>query len=358
VREPLHRRLGHAVRQGDSGAAPAGSRGAPGDGAGPAGEVDMLVAALDRAWNRWEFRVNNGLQVLNFFLLAAAILVAAYVSALSSHLNAVAAAIAVFGAAASGVAYVVGRRQSQVAALAVEPMRDIQERLAQSLSIDSLRMIGRYQRIGRSPFPGTRSVAQSIPGGPRVRQSLRQSTLYSRGEQAAQGCQPPHETCICGAVDRVAKLDRALPRRVVNAHLDGNRPNPDEPPAAKAIMSSESSAQLVLGSSRNVPGADGSLCETHVSHDEQAITAVMLCCEMLGACQLRRAGRVGLARCVCPAGVARPPSRADGRMTYREARSGPRRGRAAAARLPGNCGGHGRPRGTGGQGTAGRGSPR
>jgi len=108
-------------------------------------DAELLTAALDHAWRWWEFRINNGLQVLNFFLLASSIMVAAYVSALSSHLYNVAGAIALAGAAVSAAAYFTGKRQNDVAELAVAPLREIQDRLAGTLSIDSLRMVDRYQ---------------------------------------------------------------------------------------------------------------------------------------------------------------------------------------------------------------------
>ena len=103
-------------------------------------DVDLLKAALDHAvrWN--EFHLTSGLQVINFFLLSAAVLAAAYVSALNGHLYTVAGTIAVVGAAASGGAYMIGMRQSFIARLAREPMIEIQDRFARSLNIDSFRM--------------------------------------------------------------------------------------------------------------------------------------------------------------------------------------------------------------------------
>lgn len=108
-------------------------------------DVELLAMALDHAWRWWEFRINNGLQVLNFFLLASSIMVAAYVSALSSHLYIVAGAIALLGAGVSAASYVTGKRQSDVAGLAVAPLRDVQDKLADALDIDSLRMVDRYR---------------------------------------------------------------------------------------------------------------------------------------------------------------------------------------------------------------------
>jgi hypothetical protein len=104
---------------------------------------DALKMALDHAarWN--EFHITNGLQVVNFFLVSAAVLAAAYVSALNGHLHLIAGMVALVGAGASGAAFLIGRRQSSIARLAWEPLKEIQNRIAVSLNIDSFRMAER-----------------------------------------------------------------------------------------------------------------------------------------------------------------------------------------------------------------------
>lgn len=104
---------------------------------------ELLKMALDHVarWN--EFHVTNGLQVINFFLVTVAVLAAAYVSALKGNLDLIAGVIALVGAAASGAAYLVGRRQRSIAGLAWEPLKEIQHRIAEGLNIDSLRMAER-----------------------------------------------------------------------------------------------------------------------------------------------------------------------------------------------------------------------
>jgi hypothetical protein len=104
---------------------------------------DLLKMALDHVarWN--EFHVTSGLQVINFFLVSAAVLGAAYVSALNGHLHLIAGVIALVGAGASGAAYLIARRQGSIARLAWEPLKEIQHRIAGSLNIDSLRMAER-----------------------------------------------------------------------------------------------------------------------------------------------------------------------------------------------------------------------
>jgi hypothetical protein len=87
--------------------------------------------------------MSNGLQVLNYFLVASAIMATAYVSALNGKRYAVAGAIAAIGLVISCAAYVAGRQQRDMAFLAIEPYREIQARLALSLGIESLRMVER-----------------------------------------------------------------------------------------------------------------------------------------------------------------------------------------------------------------------
>ena len=103
-------------------------------------DVDLLKAALDHVvrWN--EFHVTSGLQVINFFLLAGSVLAAAYVSALNGNLHAIAGVIALVGGAAAVGTYLIGRRQSEIAQLAEEPLKELQDRIAESLAIESLRM--------------------------------------------------------------------------------------------------------------------------------------------------------------------------------------------------------------------------
>lgn len=71
-------------------------------------DVALLTTALDHVTRWHEFRTSSGLQVLNFFLLAIAVLSTAYVSAINGHLYAIAAAIAM--SVVTCGAYLVGRR--------------------------------------------------------------------------------------------------------------------------------------------------------------------------------------------------------------------------------------------------------
>jgi hypothetical protein len=102
-----------------------------------------LALALDHAWRWFELRVSHGMQMLNFGIVAFALLSAAYVSALTGGLHGIACAVALLAAAVATTVYLTARRQRQIGWVAAEPIREIQRRLAADLGIDSLLLLDR-----------------------------------------------------------------------------------------------------------------------------------------------------------------------------------------------------------------------
>ncbi len=125
-------------------------------------DIALLTVALDHATGWYQFRTSNGLQVLNFLLVATAVLSAAYVSAINGGLHVVAGAIALVGLAVSGGAYLVGRRQRDDARLAETPIMEIQNRLAADLNIDSLRMAQRSVEDRKIWWHSAKTIAHII----------------------------------------------------------------------------------------------------------------------------------------------------------------------------------------------------
>lgn len=111
----------------------------------PADHKSLLVTALDHAWRWYDFRYSQAAHVLNFFTLGATVLTAAYVSAMNAGHYGIATAIALLGGFATTVTYVLGTRLTSIARLAQEPLRRIEDELAESLDIDSLRLVERRQ---------------------------------------------------------------------------------------------------------------------------------------------------------------------------------------------------------------------
>jgi hypothetical protein len=123
---------------------------------------ELLGIALDHVTRLYDSRTGNGLQVLNYFLVAVAVLSAAYVSALNGKLHAVGCAIGLAGVPLSIVAYLVGRRQRDVARLAEIPMKEIQAILADSLDIGSLRMTEHADEQRKSWWRSSTHMANAI----------------------------------------------------------------------------------------------------------------------------------------------------------------------------------------------------
>jgi hypothetical protein len=107
-----------------------------------ADDTALLIAALNHAWDWYDARINRGLQVLNYFLVAIAVLATAYVSSINGRHYAIAAAIASSGAALTAVTFMVGYRQRHQAAVGEVALAELQNRVAARLMIDSLRMVG------------------------------------------------------------------------------------------------------------------------------------------------------------------------------------------------------------------------
>jgi hypothetical protein len=125
-------------------------------------DVQLLNIALDQATRLYESRTANGLQILNYFLVATAVLSTAYVSAINGKLHLLGFAIGLLGMTLSIVAYLVGRRQRDVARLAEIPMKEIQGVLADSLDIDSLRMSDRAEEQRRTWWRSSTLMANTL----------------------------------------------------------------------------------------------------------------------------------------------------------------------------------------------------
>lgn len=121
----------------------------------------LLTIALDHAWRWYDFRWGQAIQIINFFVLAAAVMSAAYVSAINANHRGIAAAVALLGSVASASTYVVSIRIVNFAELASEPLKEIQDQLATALDIDSIRLIER-RRSHRGGRASSSTVAKAM----------------------------------------------------------------------------------------------------------------------------------------------------------------------------------------------------
>jgi hypothetical protein len=108
----------------------------------PGDDTALLIAALNHAWAWYDARINRGLQVVNYFLVASAVLATAYVSAINGKHYSIAAVIALSETALAAATYAIGRRQNQMAAPARLALGELRARIADRLTISTFLMSG------------------------------------------------------------------------------------------------------------------------------------------------------------------------------------------------------------------------
>ena len=106
----------------------------------PGDDSALLTTALNHYWAWYDGRFNRAYQIVNYYLVATAILFSAYISAINGKHYGVAAAlsIAVLGLTALIAATVLG--ELDVASRAAPGLTELQNRMAGSLRIDPIRI--------------------------------------------------------------------------------------------------------------------------------------------------------------------------------------------------------------------------
>jgi hypothetical protein len=108
----------------------------------PAGDdTALLIAALNHSTAWYEMRIDRGLQVINYFVVAGAVLATAYVSAISGKHYAIAVAVSLSGTALTALAFLIGLRQRHYAAEVEPALAELQGRVADRLNINSFRIV-------------------------------------------------------------------------------------------------------------------------------------------------------------------------------------------------------------------------
>jgi hypothetical protein len=107
----------------------------------PGDDTALLIAALNHAWAWDDSRVNRGLQVVNFFLLALAVLIAAYVSAFNAKNYALAAVIGISGTVLTLAVFAIGSHERKRALDGARALAELQDIVANRLNLDSFHMV-------------------------------------------------------------------------------------------------------------------------------------------------------------------------------------------------------------------------
>jgi hypothetical protein len=103
-------------------------------------DTALLIAALNHAWVQYDARINRGLQMINYFLVATAILATAYVSAINAKHYPIAAAIAVSEIPFAAAIWTYLRRQRHHANPAQRALLDLEARIADRLTMSTFRV--------------------------------------------------------------------------------------------------------------------------------------------------------------------------------------------------------------------------
>ena len=115
----------------------------------PDDDTALLIAALNHAWAWYDAQYNRRLQVINYFLLASAVLVTAYVGAINANHYPLAALVALAGIGLTAVTSLIQLQQSAVINTGGPVLGELQARVADRLNID-------MARLGRAQTPTTR----------------------------------------------------------------------------------------------------------------------------------------------------------------------------------------------------------
>jgi hypothetical protein len=105
------------------------------------GDTALLIAALNHARIMYDTRNDRTYQLLNYYLVASAIVATAYASAINGKHYGLAAIFSIAGVGLSALAFAAGRDQKRNADTARPAIIRLEDQIASKLDIDSIRML-------------------------------------------------------------------------------------------------------------------------------------------------------------------------------------------------------------------------
>jgi len=122
-------------------------------------DTALLTAALDHSWKWYDAELNRARQVINYFVVASAVLVTAYTAAINGKHYHVASVIALAGLGLTALAFMFTFRDRKRAAAAELALTELQAKIADRLDIRPFCM------VGTQPVRGQRLTALIIAYG-------------------------------------------------------------------------------------------------------------------------------------------------------------------------------------------------
>jgi hypothetical protein len=108
----------------------------------PSGDdTALLIATLNHLWAVYDARVNRFYQMINYFLVASAILATAYAAAINGKHYGIAVVLSLAEIGFSAFVVLLVLRELRSAASAVPALEEVQDQIAVRLKTDSIRMV-------------------------------------------------------------------------------------------------------------------------------------------------------------------------------------------------------------------------
>jgi hypothetical protein len=127
----------------------------------PPEDTALFIAALNHVWTMYDTRTDRAYQLLNYYLVASAIVATAYASAINGKQYGLAAVFSVAGIGLSALAFAVGLRVMRTVDDAEPALITLQCQIASKLDIDSIRIVkaGYQRRTMTIGFPAAALIA-------------------------------------------------------------------------------------------------------------------------------------------------------------------------------------------------------
>jgi hypothetical protein len=104
----------------------------------PGDDTALLTAALNQAWAQYDAEINRGVQVVNYYVVATAVVATAYVGAINGSHYLIAAVLALSEATLTTVTFLIWLRQREAAHPSLLALRELQGRVDTRMNMETV----------------------------------------------------------------------------------------------------------------------------------------------------------------------------------------------------------------------------